>query len=550
MLTYSFDNRNGRSLYEYLYTCIKNDIISGKLTPDTKLPSKRDFAKNHGISVVTVENTYGQLLAEGYIYSLPKKGFYVSAISNDMNQNIYPIIRTDDYMNKNHTLNSYTYSDYNTSDNDNIYNTYNPYNPDNNSDNNNNNNINNNYNNNNNNINNTYNTGNYINTSGTSTLNDINTRNQAAGLNYINLVSSHTPHENFPFSIWAKLMRHVLTYESDDTLNVPPTGGVMKLRRAIAHHLYEFRGITVNPEQIIIGAGTEYLYGLIVQLLGRNLSYGLENPSSKKIVNIYKSLGVRVNYLDMDEEGVVPDCEGLNNSQIIQISPSHHFPTGIVTSISRRYGLLQWANQSVNRYIIEDDYDSEFRLQGKPIPSLFSIDATDKVIYFNTFTKSLASTIRISYMVLPLPLLKRFKDTLGFYACTVSNFEQYTLAHFIEEGYLDKHINRMRNHYRDIRDELIAELMNSPIKDRIHIYEENSGLHFLLQYDTTDNDEELKKRACKNGLLISFLSDYITHNAYDKKNYEHIAVVNYSGITSDDVKRTAMQLTDILCESN
>lgn len=141
-----------------------------------------------------------------------------------------------------------------------------------------------------------------------------------------------------------------------------------------------------------------------MQLLGRNISYGLENPSSKKIVNIYKSLGVKVNYLDMDEEGVIPDCQGLNDSQIIQISPSHHFPTGIVTSISRRYGLLQWANQSPDRYIIEDDYDSEFRLQGKPIPSLFSIDATDKVIYFNTFTKSLAATIRISYMVLPLPL--------------------------------------------------------------------------------------------------------------------------------------------------
>lgn len=492
MLTYSFNNRNGRSLYEYLYTCIKEDIISGKLSPDSKLPSKRDFARNHGISVVTVENSYGQLLAEGYIYSLPKKGFYVSNINNDINHNTYPVIKK----------NSKVYNDASITDihTDTTANKPSIYNTD------------------------------------TKNLYDADC---------INLVSSHTPHDNFPFSIWAKLMRHVLTYEGDDTLNVPPTGGVMKLRQAIANHLYEFRGITVNPEQIIIGAGTEYLYGLIVQLLGRDISYGLENPSSKKIINIYKSLGVKVNYLDMDEEGVIPDCQGLNNSQIIQISPSHHFPTGIVTSISRRYGLLQWANQSADRYIIEDDYDSEFRLQGKPIPSLFSIDATDKVIYFNTFTKSLASTIRISYMVLPLPLLKRFKNTLGFYACTVSNFEQYTLAHFIEEGYLDKHINRMRNHYRDIRDELISRLMDSPIKDKIHIYEEDSGLHFLLKYDTGYTDEELKKRAYSNGLMISFLSDYVTNNSYNKADYEHIAIVNYSGITDIDIAKTAQLLINI-----
>ena len=454
MLTYSFNNRNKKSLYEYLYTCIKDDIISGKLTPDTKLPSKRDFAKNHGISVVTVENAYGQLLAEGYIYSLPKKGFYVSEINNNYNT-------TGNHSFKNTAFNNISSSNQ-------------PYN---------------------------------VNNNARASLENTGAPLENAA---VNLVYSHTPKDNFPFSVWAKLMRQVLTYEGDDALNVPPTGGVMKLRRAIAHHLYEFRGITVNPEHIIIGAGTEYLYGLIVQLLG-----------------------------------VIPDSIGLANSQIIQISPSHHFPTGIVTSISRRYGLLQWANNSHGRYIIEDDYDSEFRLQGKPIPSLFSIDATDKVIYFNTFTKSLASTIRISYMVLPVPLLERFKQQLGFYACTVSNFEQYTLAHFIEDGFLDKHINRMRNHYRDIRDNLIGLLMKSSIKDRINIYEENSGLHFLLKYDTELTDEQLKQKASKKGLLISFLSDYITGNSYSPDNYSHIAIVNYSGISMDDVAITAKLLEEI-----
>ena len=222
MLTYSFNNRNKKSLYEYLYTCIKDDIISGKLTPDTKLPSKRDFAKNHGISVVTVENAYGQLLAEGYIYSLPKKGFYVSEINNNYNT-------TGNHSFKNTAFNNISSSNQ-------------PYN---------------------------------VNNNARASLENTGAPLENAA---VNLVYSHTPKDNFPFSIWAKLMRQVLTYEGDDALNVPPTGGVMKLRCAIAHHLYEFRGITVNPEQIIIGAGTEYLYGLIVQLLGRDLAYGLENP--------------------------------------------------------------------------------------------------------------------------------------------------------------------------------------------------------------------------------------------------------------------------------
>ena len=235
----------------------------------------------------------------------------------------------------------------------------------------------------------------------------------------------------------------------------------------------------------------------------------------------------------------------MKDINVAHVSPEHHFPIGLVMPVARRQELLNWAAEEPGRYIIEDDYDSEFRLQGKPIPSLFSIDATDKVIYFNTFTKSLASTIRISYMVLPQPLLKCFKSKLGFYSCTVSNFEQYTLAHFIDEGYLDKHINRMRNHFRDIRDELIGKLMNSSIKDKLHIYEENSGLHFLLRYDTAVSDEELKKRAYDKGLLISFLSDYIAHSSYNRTAYEHIAIVNYSGITAADVEKTARLLIDI-----
>ena len=490
MLTYSFNNRNGRSLYEYLYTCIKEDILSGKLSPDAKLPSKRDFAKNHGISVVTVENAYGQLLAEGYIYSLPKKGFYVSDIKNDINNNIYLSAPKSSYI-----YNETAITDsHNNNQSDKTY---------------------------------TYNTA-------------IGNMHDA---DCINLVSSHTPHDNFPFSIWAKLMRHVLTYEGERTLNVPPTGGVMQLRQAIAKHLYEFRGITVNPEQIIIGAGTEYLYGLIVQLLGRNISYGLENPSSKKIINIYKSLGVKVNYLDMDEEGVIPDCQGLNDSQIIQISPSHHFPTGIVTSISRRYGLLQWANQSPDRYIIEDDYDSEFRYTGRPIPTLQSIDDRERVIYLNTFSQTISPSMRLGFLVLPPRLLERYRQELGFYACTVPALEQHVLTRFIAGGHYERHLSRMRKEYRDRRSATISAFRASPLASHVTFSEEGAGLHFLLRLDTNRPDEELRRLTAEAGIRLSFLSEYA---AVPDPRFAHTLVINYAGLSQSDLAEALRLLTDVL----
>ena len=331
-------------------------------------------------------------------------------------------------------------------------------------------------------------------------------------------------------------MLQTLSEQEDKLLSKPSVGGVWPLREAIAKHLYDFRGINVSPDQIIIGAGTEYLYGLIVQLLGRDKIYGLENPCSNKIRNIYHSLDVETVSLQMDGEGILPDQDVLKETDVIQISPSHHFPTGVVTSVGRRYSLLGWANESDDRYIIEDDFDSEFRLQGKPIPSLFSIDASEKVIYFNTFSKTLASTIRISYMVLPAHLLERFKKKLGFYSCTVSNFEQYTLAAFINDGCLERHINRMRIQYKAIRDQLINQIRQSWLSDYVSISQENAGLHFLLTIGTDMSDEQLKQKASDMGIAVSFLSDYYDKN--EKHAYlsdKHVAIINYSGLDSNGI---------------
>ena len=216
-----------------------------------------------------------------------------------------------------------------------------------------------------------------------------------------------------------------------------PVCGVRELSEAIANHLSSFRGMEVDPNQILVGAGTEYLYGLITQLLGNDKIYAIENPGYQKLTKIYKQRDIDCRFLEMDEAGVT--VEGLKkvDAEVAHICPNHHFPTGITMPASRRYEILGWATEKEGRYIIEDDYDSEFRMEGKPIPTLFSIDNSEKVIYMNTFSKSLSPTIRISYMVLPVHLVNRFYQTLSFYSCTVSNFEQYTLAAFIQQGYFD-----------------------------------------------------------------------------------------------------------------
>ena len=455
MLTYSFTNLKNESLYMHLYQCIRQDIVDGKLVSGEKLPSKRSFAKNLGVSTITIENAYAQLLSEGYIYSIPKKGFYVSDFKNNV---IKPVKLTTE-----------------------------------------------------------------------------NVKLSSGQSDFLaDFSSNQTRPENFPFSIWAKLMRETFNTNSPELMTKPPCGGIMGLRQAIATHLEQFRGMHVQPEQIFIGAGTEYLYGLLIQLLGFDKKYAIENPGYEKIAAIYNSYNVAYHYIPMDNNGILVDELEKSEADVVHISPSHHFPTGIVTPISRRYELLGWAA----------DYDSEFRLTGKPIPSLQSMDITQKVIYINTFTKSLSSTMRISYMVLPPKLANRFLERLSFYSCTVSNFEQYALMRFINEGCFEKHINRMRNFYHKQRDSLLDAIKNSPLASYVTIMEEDSGLHFLLKVNTELSDEELMQRALQKGVKLNSLSAYY-HDSPDDFA-AHTFIINYSYLNTTGVEDAIKVLYDVI----
>ena len=339
----------------------------------------------------------------------------------------------------------------------------------------------------------------------------------------------------FPFSVWAKLQREVVLDYGEKLLLPMPNQGIWELRQAISQHLAAFRGLHAPPENILVGAGTDFLYNILIQLLGRELAYAVEEPGYGKIRKIYAAGGVECISAAMDEMGVRPDS--LGNARVLHISPSHHFPTGLVTPVSRRGELLAWARET-DSYIIEDDYDSEFRFDAHPMPAMQSMDRAGRVIYMNSFSKTLAPSIRISYMVLPPELMAKFREKLGFYGCTVPSFEQYTLARFLSRGHFEKHLNRMRKFYRTRRNRVIEILKNCPFSHQLTILEQDAGLHFLLKVDTLLSDRELVSRLLEAGIRIHSLSHYY-HGA---RQDSHILVVNYGHLEEEALEKALAQL--------
>ena len=344
----------------------------------------------------------------------------------------------------------------------------------------------------------------------------------------------------FPFSVWSKLQREVMLDYGEKLLLSMPNRGIPELRQAIADHLAAFRGMQVNPENILIGAGTDFLYNLLIQLLGRERIYAVEEPGYGKIRKIYAAGGVRCVSAAMDGQGVRPDS--LEEASVLHISPSHHFPTGLVTPVSRRKALLEWANHR-DGYIIEDDYDCEFRFDTHPMPAMQSLDGSGRVIYMNSFSKSLAPSIRISYMVLPDHLMAVFQEKLGFYGCTVPSFEQYTLARFLSRGHFEKHINRMRKFYRNRRNRVISLLENCRFAGKLTILEQDAGLHFLLKVDTDLTDEALTRRLRELGLKVRPLSHYY-HEIPAQS--QRCLVINYAGLSEDALENWLNSLPDTI----
>lgn len=258
---------------------------------------------------------------------------------------------------------------------------------------------------------------------------------------------THQSYSDFPLSVLRKTMRRVLTDRGELLLDKSPNCGCLELREAIRHYLARNRGIKVDMEQIIIGSGSEYLYGLIVELLGRHRTYAIESPSYKKIEQVYKATHISYESLPLTNSGINSKALAESKADILHTTPFRSYPSGVTATASKRHEYIRWSEKD-NRYIIEDDFESEFSVSTKPTETLFALSNSDNVIYLNTFSKTISPSLRIGYMVLPKHLVKTFDDKIGFYSCTVPTFMQYVLTDLINNGDFERHINRVRRKKR------------------------------------------------------------------------------------------------------
>ena len=447
---FNFD-LSGKNKYYTLYKNIRTEILSGRIKAGERLPSKRVIAEELGVSVVTVQLAYEQLLAEGYITAKERSGYFVEKISPAVPQTKAPAAK------------------------------------------------------------------------------NFNAQTTATPQKFkIDFVKGSTPAALFPFATWAKLMRTVLADCGEHLLERVPCSGDGELQRAVAAYLYRARGLSVDPERVIIGAGAEYLYGVIVQLLGRESIFAVENPGYGKISSTYALYGAKVMPVSVLGAGICLDEIEKSNVSAVHVSPAHQFPTGAVMPAAARSRLIKWA-ESTGGYIIEDDYDSEFRLVGKPLQCTCAV-APERVIYINTFSKSLAPSMRLGYMVLPPALYEKYLQIFSKSANTVPLFEQKALAQMLDGGYFERYVARLKNYYKGIRKEILQKLES--LAPRCEVLDTGSGLHMIAKFPHAQSDEQIKERAAKAGINVKCLSDYLIAPL---KGVEKCAVINYSGVTKEQL---------------
>ncbi len=439
-----------KNKYYSLYRGIRADILRGKLKEGERLPPKRALAEELGVSVVTVQLAYDQLLAEGYIRSKERSGYFVEAVTA------------------------------------------------------------------------------YVSPQKISPNADASEEEANKAVPQIDLTRGSVPVNLFPFSVWARLMRGVLADCGEHLLERVPCNGDRELRTAIANELYRSRGIDCNPENVVVGGGAEHLYGVIVQLLGRDKTFAVENPGYGRIAFTYNLNGASVAPITVRGRGMDLDELKKSGASVAHVSPSHQFPTGAVMPVSERTRMIEWAADG-GKIIIEDDYDSEFRLTGKPLQSMHSL-CPERVIYMNTFSKSLAPSMRMGYMVLPDYLAERYKKTFASSANIVPLFEQKTLAAMLAGGHFERHVARLKNHYKEVRRALIAALSTV---NGCEVVDTGSGLHVLAHFPAAGGDEKIKAEAEKRGVKLKCLTDYLIAPAEGMENY---AVINYSGLTVEILK--------------
>ena len=450
-------------MYRQIYDHIKNEIQKGKMKAGEKLPSSRILAKNLCISRSTVDMAYDQLLAEGYIESVPCKGYYVCQMEGiyfDRKKKEFPEVNSG--QKPSDTVYRWDFA-----------------------------------------------------------LNGI-----APG--------------GFPHNIWRKLSREVLSQEGDSLFQLGDPCGEPGIRQAVAEYLHSARGVDCDPGQIIIGAGNDYLLMLLWVILGKNRKIAMENPTYLSAYYDFLHMGSHILPVGQDEQGIRIEELEKTEADTVYVMPSHQFPMGMVMPLKRRMELLKWAGAREGRYIIEDDYDSEFRYKGQPIPALSGFDQKGCVIYLGTFSKSLAPSVRVSYMLLPRELMNTYLSLEHLFSVTVSRTDQKILELFLREGYYERHLNRMRAVYKNKHD-----LMVKCLKDMSHICTfsgENAGVHLLVKFCNGLTEEEAVFRAKEAGIKVYGVSEYRIQKLEKEEN---MALLGYATMKEEDIEMAMKILKEI-----
>lgn len=407
---------NNGILYMQIYEYFKNEIINGTYKANTKLPSKRNLAKEYKVSLNTVDNAYSKLLEEGFIYSKERQGFFVSDVGE-----LYVLDNKPIHITKEEENIEYDFS-----------------------------------------------------YSGVS--------------------------EEFPYKIFKKISSNI--FDNKDILEKVDYQGYLPLRTQISEYLDKSRGFKANPSQIVISSGSEYLFQIIFKLISGK--FGIEDPGYNMLSNIMDTNDIKYEFIPVDENGMDLTKLKKSKSDFCVITPAHQFPTGVIMNMQRRVELL---NMKKIKYVIEDDYDSEFKYSKRPVPALKSIDVNDKVIYIGSFSKSISPSFRVSFMVLPFDLVEKYNKIFKFFICPVSIMVQKMLTTFIETGEFEKHLNRMRKIYSKKRQLLIDML--SERKD-ITIRGADAGLHVVLEYPKSYSEEYIVKKAKEKKIKVYGLGSYGT----------------------------------------
>ena len=457
-LPFTLDAGRSTPLYQQLYDSLVSQIRSGALAAGTKLPGKRTLAAQLAIGVNTVDTAYQMLVAEGYLESRPKSGFFVQEISEPLSPPVpaAPLVREE--------------------------------------------------------------------TSAPPRF-DLSTGSVDTAL--------------FPFRTWGRIQKELL-YDAPELLLHGHRQGDRALREAIGEYLATYRGVVCDSEQMVVGAGVEYLLGLAAHLLKEGTA-AIENPGYRRVRTILENSDLPCRGVSIDEGGLSVSALEESGANLCCVTPSHHFPTGVTMPAGRRSQLLRWATAQPGRYILEDDYDAEFRFDIRPLPSLQGLGGQNgPVIYLSTFSKSLAPSIRIACMVLPPDLLGRYRDTYGAYANTVSRFEQQTLCRFLQGGYFTRHLSRMRSAYKSRMEALCAALERTFGRERLSLQGRHNGLHLLLSLRDGPGEAEMVRAARDEGVKLTGLSTYYMEHPVSCP--EHTVILGYAGLRDSDIPALAAAL--------